>query len=432
MLRRQLSRPIGPRWLIPVFFASPVARVRPVHNERPRNVYLSKTSHAAPLRPFRGSSRAVVGGVCALVLAIIHMPAFAMLCGNSQPVPETQKTINIRAVGDIVLGTNWPEPDKHIPPDVEHRYFAGIGDLLSSGDVVFGNLEGTMTDAGASTKKTGKGTQFAFRMPPRFAGILSDAGFTVLNIANNHTSDFGAAGLEDTVEAIRSHGMFAVGLPNDIVYQEVKGVRIAWIGFSYLGIHNSIHDLGELERLVHQARRYAKIVIVTFHGGAEGSDALRVVDDQEMYLGEKRGNPVRFARTAVDAGADLVLGHGPHVLRGVECYRNKLIVYSLGNFVGYQAFSTKRAAAISMILDVTFDQDGQLRGVQFHPIRFTGENLPVTDPRRRALYLLNDLSQKPPLQNEGTVLTGPLDGDRAYQAYQRWLRSEDLESQLIP
>ena len=85
-----------------------------------------------------------------------------------------------------------------------------------------------------------------------------------------------------------------------------------------------------------------------------------------------------------------------------------------------------------MILDVPFDQDGQLRGVQFHPIRFTGENLPVTDPRRRALYLLNDLSQKPPLQNEGTVLTGPLDGDSAYQAYQRWLRSEDLESQLIP
>jgi poly-gamma-glutamate capsule biosynthesis protein CapA/YwtB (metallophosphatase superfamily) len=226
--------------------------------------------------------------------------------------------------------------------------------------------------------------------------------------------------------------MFAVGLPNDIVYQEVKGVRIAWIGFSYLGMHNSIYDLGELVRLVHQARRYAKIVIVTFHGGAEGSDALRVVDAQEMYLGEKRGNAVQFARTAVEAGADLVLGHGPHVLRGVECYRDKLIVYSLGNFVGYQAFSTKRAAAVSMILDVTLDEEGRLRRVEFHPIRFTGEHLPETDPRRRALYLLNDLSQKPPLQNEGTVLPGPMDADSGYRAYQSWLRKQDLESQLIP
>ena len=332
----------------------------------------------------------------------------------------------------MVLGTNWPEPDKQIPPDVEYRYFAGVGDLLSNGDVVFGNFEGTMTDAGESTKKSGKGTQYAFRMPPRFAGILSAAGFNVLNIANNHTSDFGSAGLQDTVEAIRSHGMFAVGLPNDIVYQEVKGVRIAWIGFSYLGLHNSIHDLDELARLVKQARRYAKIVIVTFHGGAEGSDALRVVDDQEMYLGEKRGNPFRFARAAVDAGADLVLGHGPHVLRGVECYRNKLIVYSLGNFVGYQAFSTKRAAAISMILDVTLSEDGQLRSVQFHPVRFTGENLPEIDPRRKALYLLNDLSKLPPLENENNVLPGPLESDSAYRAYQRWLRAQDLESQLIP
>ena len=327
-----------------------------------------------------------------------------------------------------MLGTTWP--DGQIPSEVEHRYFAGVGDLLSSGDVVFGNLEGTLTDAGESTKQMGKGTQYAFRMPPRFAGILRDAGFNVLSVANNHTSDFGPVGLEDTVNSIRSNGMFVVGLPNDIVYEEVKGVRIAWIGFSYLGMHNSIHDLGQLVRLVHQARRYAKLVIVTFHGGAEGSDALRVIDGQEMYLGEKRGNPVRFARTAVDAGADLVLGHGPHVLRGVECYRNKLIVYSLGNFVGYQAFSTKRAAAVSMILDVTLDEAGRLRHVEFHSIRFTGEHLPEIDPRRRALYLLNDLSQKPPLQNQTTVLPGPLDADRDYRSYQGWLRKEDLEIQL--
>lgn len=356
------------------------------------------------------------------------MPGHAMECGATTSFSASRELFRIKAVGDIVLGTTWPE--NHIPADVESRFFAGVTDALSGGDIVFGNLEGTLTDSDETTKDPSRGTQYAFRMPPRFAGILHDAGFTVLSLANNHSSDFGPTGLEDTVEAVRSHGMLAVGLKNEIAYQEIRGVRIAWIGFSYLGMHNSIHDLGELVRLVGEARRSARLVIVTFHGGAEGSDALRVYDAEEKYLGENRGNLVRFARTAVDAGADLVLGHGPHVLRGVECYRQKLIVYSLGNFVGYQAFSTKRAAAVSVVLDVILNEDGWLRRVEFHPVRFTGEHLPEIDPRRRALYLLNDLSQKPPLQIEGKVLPEPLDSDKGYRAYQRWLRAADLEAQL--
>jgi poly-gamma-glutamate capsule biosynthesis protein CapA/YwtB (metallophosphatase superfamily) len=158
---------------------------------------------------------------------------------------------------------------------------------------------------------------------------------------------------------------------------------------------------------------------------------LRAVDGEEKYLGENRGNVVRFARTAVESGADLVLGHGPHVLRGVECYWQKLIVYSLGNFVGYGAFSTKRAAAVSTILDVTIDEDGWLRRVKFHPVRFNGEHLPEIDPRKRSLYLLNDLSSLTPLEIEGKVLEGPLDDDPYYRSYLRWRRKADLEKQLL-
>ena len=97
---------------------------------------------------------------------------------------------------------------------------------------------------------------------------------------------------------------------------------------------------------------------------------------------------------------------------------------------GYQAFSTKRAAAISTILDITLDEDGWLRRAEFHPVRFNAEHLPEIDPKRRALYLLNDLSQKPPLQTEGRILPGSLEGDADYRAYRRWLRAEDLEAQL--
>ena len=355
-------------------------------------------------------------------------PADAMECGASPSFSDARETITIKAVGDIVLGSTWPED--RIPAGVEDRFFAGVAGTLSGSDIVFGNLEGALTDSGNTEKDSSRGTQFAFRMPPRFARVLQNAGFNVLSLANNHSSDFGPEGLADTLEAIASHGMLAVGLKNDIVYQEIRGIRIAWIGFSYLGLHNSIHDLDEVVRLVTEARQNARLVIVTFHGGAEGSDALRVYDIKEKYLGENRGNVVRFARTAVESGADLVLGHGPHVLRGVECYWQKLIVYSLGNFVGYQAFSTKRAAAVSIILDITLDEDGWLRRVEFHPVRFSAEHLPEIDPRRRALYLLNDLSQKPPLEIEGKVLPGPLKDDAGYLAYRRWLRAAELEGQL--
>jgi poly-gamma-glutamate synthesis protein (capsule biosynthesis protein) len=366
--------------------------------------------------------------VATLVCLALGKNAYAMQCGASPSFSESRETFTIKAVGDMVLGTTWPED--RIPPDVEHRFFDGVAQTLSGSDIVFGNLEGTLTDSEETTKDPSRGTQYAFRMPPRFAGVLRDAGFNVLSLANNHSSDFGPSGLEDTVSALSNHGILAVGLQNEIVYQEIRGSRIAWIGFSYLGLHNNIHDMDEVARLVSEADRKATLVIVTFHGGAEGSDALRVIDGKEEYLGENRGNLVRFARTAVESGADLVLGHGPHVLRGVECYWQKLIVYSLGNFVGYQAFSTKRAAAISVILDVTLDEDGWLRRVEFHPVRFTGEHLPTIDSRRRALYLLNDLSQKPPLEVEGKIIPDSLEGDARYKAYRRWLRAADLETQL--
>jgi poly-gamma-glutamate capsule biosynthesis protein CapA/YwtB (metallophosphatase superfamily) len=304
--------------------------------------------------------------------------------------------------------------------------------VLAGADIVFGNLEGSLTDDGETHKDPTRGTQYAFRMPYRFGAVLKDAGFNVLNLANNHSSDFGSSGLADTVRSIEENGMVAVGLKGQIAYQEIRGVTIAWIGFSYLGRHNTVQDLAELRRLVTEADAHARLVIVTFHGGAEGSDALRASDADEQYLGENRGNVVRFARTAVESGADLVLGHGPHVLRGVECYWQKLIVYSLGNFVGYGAFSTRRAAAISVILDLTLDEDGWLRRTEFHPVRFNAEHLPEIDAERRALFLLNDLSQLPPMRIEGKVLEDIPSNDPDYRRYRRWLRAAALEEQLAP
>ncbi len=363
-----------------------------------------------------------------LALLTQSIPSYGIECGASPSFSDARETVTIKAVGDIVLGTTWPED--RIGPGVEARFFRGVADILAGSDIVFGNLEGALTDSGETHKDPSRGTQFAFRMPPHYGGILRQAGFNVLNLANNHSADFGDTGLADTRRNINENGMLAVGLKDEIVYQQIRGMRIAWIGFSYLHRHNSIHDMDHVSRLVRSAGESANLVIVTFHGGAEGSDALRVFDVEEKFLGENRGNVVRFARTAVESGADLVLGHGPHVLRGVECYWQKLIVYSLGNFVGYGAFSTKRAAAVSAILDITLDQDGWLRRAEFHPVRFNAEHLPGIDPRKRSLYLLNDLSSLAPLEIEGKVLEGSLDDDPNYLSYLRWRRKADLEKQM--
>jgi len=363
-----------------------------------------------------------------IAMLAVAAPTNGMECGASPSFSKSRETVTIKAVGDIVLGTTWPED--RLGPGIERRFFKGVSGNLAGSDIVFGNLEGALTDSGDTHKDPSRGTQFAFRMPPRFGSVLHQAGFNVINLANNHSADFGDRGLEDTQRIIRENGMLAIGLKDEITYQQIRGIRIAWIGFSYLHRHNSIHDLSRVSSLIRSAAQSANLVIVTFHGGAEGSDALRVYDAEEIYLGENRGNLVRFARTAVESGADLVLGHGPHVLRGVECYWQKLIVYSLGNFVGYGAFSTKRAAAVSTILDITLDEDGWLRRAEFHPVRFDGEHLPEIDPLKRSLYLLNDLSMLPPLEIEGKVVESPLNDDPYYRAYLIWRREADLEKQL--
>ncbi len=138
------------------------------------------------------------------------------------------------------------------------------------------------------------------------------------------------------------------------------------------------------------AARTAEIVIVTFHGGAEGSDRTRVPNGPETYLGENRGELRRFSRAVVDAGADLVVGHGPHVPRGMEVYRGRLIAYSLGNFAGYEVFSLGGLLSTSMVLQVTLEPDGRLRGGRIRPTRLVGSGTPA--PGGDAIAVVRRLS----------------------------------------
>ena len=163
------------------------------------------------------------------------------------------------------------------------------------------------------------------------------------------------------MRALHRAGIAQTGMPGEITIMHVKDFRIAFLGFAPYPNTGSLTDLPAARRLIHRASEKADLVVVAIHAGAEGTAALHLTGGEETYLGEDRGNPEAFAHMAVDAGADLVLGSGPHVLRAMELYHDRLIAYSLGNFAGYHNFTVEGVLGESVVLHVTLAADGAFR-----------------------------------------------------------------------
>ena len=322
------------------------------------------------------------------------------------PARQTEGTITIAAVGDIMLASPFPN-DTRMPPNDGAGLLDKVTPVLSKADITFGNMEGPITDGGISEKcpepkpvppgeKPPPVRCFAFRMPTRYAKNLKDAGFDVLSLANNHASDFGPAGRASSRKTLDALGIKHAGsdrTQNSTTTLEVKGKTVAFVGFAHNNISPNVNDLVAARQLVQAAARRADIVVVSFHGGAEGIGAQNVPKETELFFGEKRGNLPLFARTVIDAGADLVLGHGPHVLRGMEVYKDRLIAYSLGNFATYGWFRLDAELALTMVLEVRLALDGRFVSGQIHSARQEGRGIPVPDPSSAALQKVRALSK---------------------------------------
>lgn len=349
-------------------------------------------------------------------IAIEPMP-FADVSVTPTPVPEKDPDlIYIAAVGDIMLGSPFPN-DTRMPPNDGADILAAVAPLLSAADIAFGNLEGPMVDSGESTKcrppKPGQPIRcFAFRMPTRYGTYLKEAGFDVLSLANNHALDFGTAGSASTRRTLDELGIKHAGsdkLQHSTAYLEVKGKTVAFIGFAHNAVVPNVNDLVTAKRLVAEADKKADIVVVSFHGGAEGIGNQNVPQKTELYFGEKRGNLPLFSRTVIDAGADLVLGHGPHVLRGIEMYKGRLIAYSLGNFATYGWFRLEAETALTAILEVELDGEGKFVGGRIHSGKQEGRGIPVLDRSGEAIMKIRSLSNAdfpataPNIADDGTI-----------------------------
>jgi hypothetical protein len=412
----------------------------------------------------------------------------------AEPAPSVVNPggITIAAVGDIMMGTDYPE--NILPDDDGVSFLASVTSVLSAADVAFGNLEGVLMDGGEAVKRCGPaaasetdaspigppaanapgtepgtssteatetgentatpaataqgseetassastaqagdaptpattpdpsatpdtppgtasspppppssldtsanpppsgGSCYVFRSPTRYAKHLTAAGFDVMSLANNHAQDFGDPGRDSSMRALDAVGIHHSGREGDIAEWTRRGRRFAMVAFApNVGSHQ-LNDLVRAQEIVSELAARNDIVIVSFHGGAEGDGAQKLPFAREIYAGEDRGNVVEFAHTVIDAGADLVIGHGPHVMRPLELYRDRLIAYSLGNFATYYGISVNGIRGTSGVLTTRVADDGTFLDAKFTPTVQIRPGGPQPDPQNRATRQIRDLT----------------------------------------
>lgn len=312
----------------------------------------------------------------AIFLAIL---AFYFLPGNSFRIeggqqgeksqPETvappdedeDGKVVLAAVGDIMLSrvveqkmigrSDWKYP------------FLETAEVTSKADLTFGNLETTIYPG-----QTIQSGSFTFRTDPKALEGLQHAGFDVLSLANNHTMNFGYAGMKSTVENLDGAGIAHVGggIGRENIYapiiKEAEGTKFGFLAYTYARdeqyhggemFGTAYADIPAMEAQVGDLKKKADVVIVSMHMGTEYATTPHVTQ-------------VKFARAAIDAGAALVIGHHPHVVETSEKYKDGYIIYSLGNFVFDQMWSEE--TRLGAIAKISFDKD-KITGIEFIPVK---------------------------------------------------------------
>jgi poly-gamma-glutamate capsule biosynthesis protein CapA/YwtB (metallophosphatase superfamily) len=307
---------------------------------------------------------------------------------------NSKDTISIIGVGDMMLGTNYPA-ESYLPPEDGKNILTPVKQIIENADISFGNLEGAIL-SGTGTEKTctNPAVCYAFKMPNHYVNYFKEAGFDVLSIANNHVSDFGETGKENTVKMLDGVGIKYAGLLKyPYTTFEKNGIKYGFCAFAPNNGTVDINDSENAAKIVKQLNSICDIVIVSFHGGAEGSSKSHLTRSDELFLGENRGNPYQFARTVIDAGADIVFGHGPHVTRAIDIYKGKFIAYSMGNFATYARFNLKGICGIAPIIKLFVNKKGEFLSGTIYSTKQVGEGGPVIDEDKTVIKEIINLTK---------------------------------------
>ncbi len=309
------------------------------------------------------------------------------------PTTPPIKTLSVGWSGDMV-------PSNDIGYNL--TVLNGVTDTLEQPDLMMGNLEGTFAHAGRISKCAGTDdlSCYAFQGDSSFADTLKASGFDFVSLINNHALDYGTAGLKDTEAELDRVGLAYIAPDKTTTSITVKGVRVGIMGLSNDMPSAPITDYAYIVRTVQSLKKNNDIVIVIFHGGAEGSTQTTVPGVNEYVGTEDRGNVLAVAYTAINAGADLILGDGPHVLRKVQWYHGKPIAYSLGNFVGGKGgLSATGTLGLGGIFTANFADDPSTASTQIIPkttgftsVLLSKDGTPALDPTDQAKKLLDLLS----------------------------------------
>ena len=307
--------------------------------------------------------------------------------------PFLKDTLTIIGVGDIMMGTNYPDSSR-LPPTQGRHLMAEVAGILAQADITMGNLEGVLLDAGGTPKNCKNPSMcFAFRSPVAYAHNLVSAGFDIMSLANNHAGDFGDEGRISSRHTLEQAGIYHAGLlAQPYILFEKEGVRYGFAAFAPNTGCASINDVEAARATIAHLDSLANVVIVSFHGGAEGSKYEHVPREHEIYAGEDRGDVYHFAHRLIDAGADIIFGHGPHVTRAIEVYKERFIAYSLGNFCTYGPFNLSGVNGLAPIIKVFASRQGAFIKAHITPT-YQVPMMPVRiDPAGRVISRLQALT----------------------------------------
>ncbi|MBR6195035.1 MAG: CapA family protein [Prevotella sp.] len=289
----------------------------------------------------------------------------AALCSTPASASNPNDTLTVAMCGDIMMGTTFPSVQ--LPANGGADLFKDAGPVFQRADLAVGNLEGTLCDGGQSTKGEGPNV-YSFRTPTTYVQWLKQAGFDFLSMANNHANDFGQEGILSTERMLQQEGIKYAGIEGrtETAVIERKGLRIGICAFGHNSYTLKHTDLSTVGRILADLKERSDIIVVSFHGGAEGRTKSHLPYGTETFLGENRGSLRELAHYCIDHGADLVYGHGPHVVRAVEVYDGRFIVYSLGNFCTPYGMSLTGISSYAPVIEVKMARDGRFLNGQIH------------------------------------------------------------------
>jgi poly-gamma-glutamate capsule biosynthesis protein CapA/YwtB (metallophosphatase superfamily) len=321
------------------------------------------------------------------------IPLFAFL--SFSVLAQKKDTITVIGVGDIMMGSNYPTTER-LPPNSGLDLMKDVESILSSANITMGNLEGVLLNEGG-TAKTCRDPKvcYVFRSPQHYVQNLVNAGFDLISLANNHAGDFGEMGRKSSIKALEEAGLSHAGQttkPYTIV--EKEGVRYGFTAFAPNSGCMNLNDVEGARKIVALLDSLTDIVIVSFHGGAEGPEHQHVPRKNEIFHGENRGNVYAFAHTLIDEGADIIFGHGPHVTRAIEVYKDRFIAYSLGNFCTYGGINVSGINGWAPIIKVYTNSKGDFLKAHITSTIQSYRSPVKIDSQKQVLKRIQELTRK--------------------------------------